>query len=305
MPRTKSATIAGVLLIDVASRPIASVGIGSDPRLSLLAADQVWMGEARERRITTLNLDRKVYVVLITAAGCGEMLVLSETPGDALLNFIGSVDFSWDILQHLLTDPFDAMTIVDDKAKIVYISPIHEAFFGLKAGEGNGRAVETVIDNTRLHEIVATGKSEVGKIQRIRGGAGWFPAYPSRGTARFSAPTKTKARHSARTKSFHQHVGGSDQPAQVQLAFGALEIQRHGLLAAIERTMKGRKLPCRVARSRPLHQDHLGAQVTQQQGCVGPWVLFSQTDHPNSSEGKTHLDALSGSDLTCNSPDSL
>ena len=27
------------------------------------------------------------------------------------------------------------MTIVDDKAKIVYISPIHEAFFGLKAGE--------------------------------------------------------------------------------------------------------------------------------------------------------------------------
>jgi transcriptional regulator with PAS, ATPase and Fis domain len=95
------------------------------------------------------------------------MLVLSETPGDALLNFIGSVDFSWDILQHLLTDPFDAMTIVDDKAKIVYISPIHEAFFGLKAGEGNGRPVETVIDNTRLHEIVATGKAEVGEIQRM------------------------------------------------------------------------------------------------------------------------------------------
>ncbi len=62
------------------------------------------------------------------------------------------------------------MTIVDDKAKIVYISPIHEAFFGLKAGEGNGRPVETVIDNTRLPEIVATGKAEVGKIQRMRGG---------------------------------------------------------------------------------------------------------------------------------------
>lgn len=128
------------------------------------------MAEARERRITTLNLDRKIYMVLVTPAGSREMLVLSETPGDALLSFIGSVDFSWDILQHLLTDPFDAMTIVDDKAKIVYISPIHEAFFGLKAGEGNGRPVETVIDNTRLHEIVATGKAEVGKIQRMRGG---------------------------------------------------------------------------------------------------------------------------------------
>jgi transcriptional regulator with PAS, ATPase and Fis domain len=170
MPKTNPATIAGVLLIDATARPIASVGMGGDPRLSALAADQVWMKEARERRITTLNLDRKEYVVLLTPAATGEMLVLSEAPGDALLNFIGSVDFSWDILQHLLTDPFDAMTIVDDKANLVYISPIHEAFFGLKAGEGNGRPVETVIDNTRLHKIVTTGKAEVGEIQRMRGG---------------------------------------------------------------------------------------------------------------------------------------
>lgn len=170
MPKTEPATIAGVLLIDAASRPIASVGIGADRRLSSLVADKMWMEEARERRITTLNLDHTVYVVLLTPAGSGEMLVLSETPGDALLNFIGSVDFSWDILQHLLTDPFDAMTIVDDKAKIVFISPVHEAFFCLKAGEGNGRPVETVIDNTRLHKIVATGKSEIGEIQRMRGG---------------------------------------------------------------------------------------------------------------------------------------
>ncbi|MET1045478.1 MAG: sigma 54-interacting transcriptional regulator [Hyphomicrobium sp.] len=170
MPKTDSATVAGVLLIDANGRPLSSIGVGSDPRLSSLAADDVWMKEARERRITTLNLDRKVYVVLVTPTGPGEMIVLSETPGDALLNFIGSVDFSWDILQHLLTDPFDAMTIVDDKAKIVFISPVHEAFFGLKAGEGNGRPVESVIDNTRLHEIVASGKSEVGEIQRMRGG---------------------------------------------------------------------------------------------------------------------------------------
>src|ERR1700730_1170070 len=109
MPKTNPATIAGLLLIDATARPIASVGMGGDPRLSALAADQVWMKGARERRITTLNLDRKEYVVLLTPAGAGEMVVLSEAPGDALLNFIGSVDFSWDILQHLLTDPFDAM----------------------------------------------------------------------------------------------------------------------------------------------------------------------------------------------------
>jgi hypothetical protein len=69
MPKTNSSTIAGVLLIDAAARPIASVGVGADPRLSALAADPIWMEEARERRITTLNLDRKVYVVLLTPAG--------------------------------------------------------------------------------------------------------------------------------------------------------------------------------------------------------------------------------------------
>jgi transcriptional regulator with PAS, ATPase and Fis domain len=158
-----------VVLTDATSRVIASVGIGADSRVQSLATDQMWMDEARERRITTLNLDRKIYVVLLAQVAQGEMLVLSDTPGDALLNFIGSVDFSWDIFRYLLTDPFDAMTVVDDKANIVYISPVHESFFGLKPGEGNGRPVETVIDNTRLHEVVASGKADVGAIQRMRG----------------------------------------------------------------------------------------------------------------------------------------
>jgi transcriptional regulator with PAS, ATPase and Fis domain len=61
------------------------------------------------------------------------------------------------------------MTIVDQDARLVYISPIHEAFFGLKLGEGNGKPVEQVIENTRLHEVVASGKADVGAIQRMRG----------------------------------------------------------------------------------------------------------------------------------------
>jgi transcriptional regulator with PAS, ATPase and Fis domain len=132
-------------------------------------SDPAWIGELRERRLTTLNLERRVYAILLAPTESGELLVISRAPGDALLHFIGSVDFAWDIIQYLLTDPFDAMTIVDDEARLVYISPIHEAFFGLKLGEGNGRPVEQVIENTRLHEVVATGKAEVGAIQRMRG----------------------------------------------------------------------------------------------------------------------------------------
>jgi transcriptional regulator with PAS, ATPase and Fis domain len=169
MSKTENSAIAGILLTDTAAKPLIVAGIGADPRVASLIADKLWMNELRERRLVTLNLDRKSYAVLLTPAQDGELLVFSSSPGDALLNFIGSVDFAWDIFNYLLTDPFDAMTIVDRNARIAYISPVHEIFFGLKSGEGNGQPVEKVIDNTRLHHVVATGKADVGAIQRMRG----------------------------------------------------------------------------------------------------------------------------------------
>lgn len=161
--------IAGVAFLNSEGQAVFSTGLGSDARIRALTADRVWMGELREVRLTTLNLDRHAYAILLAATESGELLVISRAPGDALLHFIGSVSFAWDIIQYLLTDPFDAMTIVDDEARLVYISPIHEAFFGLKLGEGNGQPVEQVIENTRLHEVVTTGKAEVGAIQRMQG----------------------------------------------------------------------------------------------------------------------------------------
>jgi transcriptional regulator with PAS, ATPase and Fis domain len=169
MPKTENSAIAGIVLTDGATKPVVAAGIGADPRVASLIADKLWMDEVRERRLVTLNLDRKSYTVLLAPAEQGELLVFSSSPGDALLHFIGSVDFAWDIFHYLLTDPFDAMTIVDRDARLAYISPVHEIFFGLKPGEGNGKPVEKVIDNTRLHHVVATGNAEVGAIQRMRG----------------------------------------------------------------------------------------------------------------------------------------
>jgi len=161
--------IAGVALLGRGGQTTFATGLGSDPRVKALLADRAWLGELRERRLTTLNLDRKPYAILLAPTEESELLVISHAPGDALLNFIGSVNFAWDIIQYLLTDPHDAMTIVDHEARLVFISPVHEAFFGLKLGEGNGKPVEQVIENTRLHEVVATGKADVGAIQRMRG----------------------------------------------------------------------------------------------------------------------------------------
>jgi transcriptional regulator with PAS, ATPase and Fis domain len=167
MPTTPQ--IAGAMLLGKEGQTAFSTGLGSDPRIKALVADRAWLNELRERRLTTLNLDRKVYAVLLAPTTDGELLIISHAPGDPLLHFVGSVNFAWDIIQYLLTDPHDAMTIVDHEARLVFISPIHEAFFGLKLGEGNGRPVEQVIENTRLHEVVATGKADVGAIQKMRG----------------------------------------------------------------------------------------------------------------------------------------
>jgi transcriptional regulator with PAS, ATPase and Fis domain len=164
-----SPQIAGAALLGKEGQTTFSTGLGSDPRFKALFADRAWLNELRERRLTTLNLDRKVYAVLLAPATEGELIVISHAPGDPLLHFVGSVNFAWDIIQYLLTDPHDAMTIVDNEARLVFISPIHEAFFGLKLGEGNGKPVEQVIENTRLHEVVATGKADVGAIQRMQG----------------------------------------------------------------------------------------------------------------------------------------
>ncbi len=161
--------IEGVVAADEAGEVLFASGIGKDPRIRALLSDQAWRTEIRERRLQPLILDRSSYAVLATPMSGGDLLVISRPKGNALLEFIGSVEFAYDILEHMLTDPFEAMTIVDADARLVYISPVHESFFGLQRGEANGKPVKQVIENTRLNQVVATGKAEVGEIQRMRG----------------------------------------------------------------------------------------------------------------------------------------
>lgn len=162
-------SILGLIARDAGGRISFACGMGEDSRAKALAGDAAWIAEARVRRIQPITIDRQKFTVLITPMEEGELLLFCRVDADAVLEFIGSVDFAYDILDHILTDPFEAMTVVDEKARLVYISPVHERFFGLSHGEANGRPVKEVIDNTRLHLVVASGKSEVGAIQEMRG----------------------------------------------------------------------------------------------------------------------------------------
>lgn len=85
-----------------------------------------------------------------------------------LLDFICTVDIAFDILKHFITNPYEGITVVDKDAVLRYISPVHEKFFGFKPGGAVGMPVDQVIENTRLHEVVKTGKAEIGQVQQMR-----------------------------------------------------------------------------------------------------------------------------------------
>lgn len=86
-----------------------------------------------------------------------------------LFDFLGTVPFAGAILDHFLTDPYQAITVADRDGQVRFISPVHERFLGLEAGGGVGLPAATVIPNSRLPHVAATGKAEIGQLQRMNG----------------------------------------------------------------------------------------------------------------------------------------
>jgi transcriptional regulator with PAS, ATPase and Fis domain len=86
-----------------------------------------------------------------------------------LFDFVVSVDFSHAIFNHFLNSPYESVVVVDDQARLRYVPPVHAAFLGIKPGEGIGKHVTEVIENTKLHNAVSTGRSDIGKLQEMGG----------------------------------------------------------------------------------------------------------------------------------------
>ncbi|MEZ5649973.1 MAG: sigma 54-interacting transcriptional regulator [Burkholderiaceae bacterium] len=165
----KTMGVKGLLLTDAAGKNLASVGVGADKRIKAMVSEADWRDEALKRRIMPILLSDAKYCAFVTAVDGGCLVLLSESPSDTVLDFIVGVDFAYDILNHFLADPYDAMAVVDANARVAFISPVHEKFFGLQPGEAIGKKVRDVIENTRLHHVVRTGVAEVGQVHHMRG----------------------------------------------------------------------------------------------------------------------------------------
>lgn len=165
---SESQNITGLVVVDKAGKIVFSVGRGSDARIVSLVEDNTWRTDAIQRRIVPVQTETK-SVLLWSQVKEFHFATIVDGVTDSVFEFTAAVDFAWDIIHHLLTDPFNAMTVVDSEAKVAFLSPIHEGFFGLDRGAAIGRPVRDVIENTRLDRVAKTGKAEIGDVQRMRG----------------------------------------------------------------------------------------------------------------------------------------
>lgn len=169
MPNAADLPVRGIAILSSDGRVEHATGAAQP--IAVRARIEAFAKAARAsgKRVDRIAADGHEFAALFVPARGGDLVALSAGVSDAVLDFVGTVDFAFDILDHLLSDPFEAMTVVDAGGRVAYISPVHEAFFGLRRGEAIGKPARAVIENTRLHVVLQTGKAEIGALQRMRG----------------------------------------------------------------------------------------------------------------------------------------
>ena len=74
---------------------------------------------------------------------------------------------SFEMLEDILNYAYEGYVLVDPNGKIVKMN--YEKLMGIREEHAIGKPVEEVIENTRMHIVVRTGKKELRDVQRIQG----------------------------------------------------------------------------------------------------------------------------------------
>ncbi|NBT79608.1 MAG: sigma-54-dependent Fis family transcriptional regulator, partial [Betaproteobacteria bacterium] len=159
----------GFLIIDQEGKTRFASGIATNPRFATRIIEGWMLAERSDQRVFSIS-DQfgPLVAVAYRTPDATAIVVMMREPNDSLFEFAATVEFAGDILRHLLTNPYEALTVVDREGIVRYISPVHERFFGLPAGGGLGKHVTQVIENTRLHEVARNGRAEIGQLQVMK-----------------------------------------------------------------------------------------------------------------------------------------
>ena len=176
------AALRGVLVLGADGKELAAGGIAARRDLAARIASAWQDARREERRVFSLEGPdgSGVVVVALPTPDATVLVAMQREARDPLFELVGSLDFASDLLAHFVTNPFEAVTVVDREGILRYMGPVHETFFGLQPGSAVGRHVSQVIENTGLPRVLATGKSEIGAALEMRGVTRVVTRYPIR-----------------------------------------------------------------------------------------------------------------------------
>ncbi|AEI81753.1 transcriptional regulator (plasmid) [Cupriavidus necator N-1] len=162
----------GVLVCSRDGSTVAAVGACSDPAIADAAVTACAHAKApsQGRKLFPVEAGTRRFIGLCLEDDDHRLILLHRADTQAvLLDFLGTVPFAGAILDYFLNDPYQAITVVDKEGRVRFISPVHEKFLGLDTGAGIGRPAAEVIPNSRLPQVVASGKAEIGQLQQLDG----------------------------------------------------------------------------------------------------------------------------------------
>ncbi len=160
----------GVLVLSNEGQTLFSSGLARQQDVATALLAHWRKPDSAQRGLFGIETDNlALSVVSVESPEATVFVMFQRGTSDVLFDFAATVHCADDILRHLLTNPYEALTVVDQEGFIRFLSPIHERFFGLGRGEAVGKYVTEVIENTRLHEVARTGKAEIGQLQQMRG----------------------------------------------------------------------------------------------------------------------------------------
>ncbi len=162
-------TTFGVLVVDLQGRVTCATGAAGLPEIQRQLLKGLPAKRDEGAGMQALEGDDRLIALYRTGDDATVFFLQSALDEPTLFEFVAGVDFAFSIFTYLLNSPYEAMVVVDNEARVRYVPPVHEAFFGMKHGEAVGQPVTRVIENTNLHEVVRTSKAEIGKLQTMGG----------------------------------------------------------------------------------------------------------------------------------------
>jgi transcriptional regulator with PAS, ATPase and Fis domain len=82
---------------------------------------------------------------------------------------VENVIFQHQILEAVINNAYEWIVVVDEKGNIIYMNKNYCEFLERKQEEVIGKHVTEVIENTRMHIVVKTGKEEIADLHYIKG----------------------------------------------------------------------------------------------------------------------------------------